>query len=69
LKLDPDTLIDTASKAYRAWKSQQPLDAVVPPSTSSTTTFEVATTEKEITFEQQQFALLEQYEGKAYKVD
>lgn len=70
LKLSPDTLLDTATKAYRSWKSQQPIDAVgaVTAATIATGLAEVVTpVEKEITFEQQQSALLEQYEEKAYE--
>lgn len=68
LKLSPDLLVVTAAKAYRAWKSQQPVEAintaidVQEPSTEF-----LALNEKEITFEQQQVALLEQYSEKAYE--
>ncbi|MEO5995438.1 MAG: Mrr restriction system protein [Chitinophagaceae bacterium] len=68
LKLDPEALLDKATKAYRSWKSQQPVEAVLQITTPVLSPNDnIAPLEKEITFEQQQSAILEQYEEKAYE--
>jgi restriction system protein len=68
LKLSPDVLVITAAKAYRAWKSQQPVETINPTiGVQESPTEYLAINEKEITFEQQQVALLEQYSEKAYE--
>lgn len=68
LKLSPEELVDIATKAYRAWKSQQPVEAITPSTQTPIEASENMTAgEREITFEQQQVALLEQYSEKAYE--
>lgn len=65
LKMEPDFFIETASKKYREWKSQQPVvDNYIPVNSSIEQNVIV---EKDISFEQQQKALIEQYEEKAYE--
>lgn len=66
MKLDPVEMIDVASKAYRAWKSQQPIEKEVV-DIKPIFKDEASVIEREITFDQQQSALLEQYEEKAYE--
>ena len=65
LKLSPDEMIDRAAKAYRAWKSQQPVETIIT-STTKQDAESLLEGEKEITFEHQQAALLDQYAAKAY---
>lgn len=66
LNLTPDELVDISSKAYRAWKSQQPAEVITGDSEKAPMET-ILSSEKEITFEQQQSALLEQYSEKAYE--
>ncbi|MFN8244719.1 MAG: restriction endonuclease [Ferruginibacter sp.] len=67
LQLSPDELVDTAAKAYRTWKSQQPVEAATSDKINVANGEPAGGSEREISFEQQQVALLEQYSEKAYE--
>jgi len=62
IKLPPDDFIEMIVKKYREWRSQQPQVEKI----GTTSPTEELSVDKDISFEQQQQALLEQFEEKAY---